>query len=432
MGREFSSPFRNGKISGDQVWEDTVRLWDELNGTKYFHAVDELERRMYQAGMLGFSPRNWEAAQAMQLYQRGWSMDKIKESVQQIGRYGIGRSAAEKSANFVFFPFSFSKKMLTTMGDFALQRPGRAFLISETLRRYYESGADDQFHDFVEKHVPLLTQLSRINNLAFGISPGRFFLAGLGDNRSNEGKAAFILSQFFAPGGATTALAQGAGATGDWARQAFAPIVLTGESMDRAGSINNLFDVVNKYIPFARELNQYWTAAKEQKTALTEGGSPWSQFQEFSDQKRAAKAEFEPLAMAFGYQSVDGFLGSDIGAPFKLQLDNQEQQLMQEYPTAASMSRDFTNIAGENEAMMYELEGRPTKTPGEEAILGLMEQIKVFQTIKDLGILDADTIDMMAGQQIRNEALKYAGDARFQELYERFFAREYGPIRRVA
>jgi hypothetical protein len=116
----LKSPYSMGEpVSGEDVWDHVVHFWDDINGTKgLYRNVDDLDRRFTQAGILGFSPRDFEAAQAFLLYQRGWSKEKIHEAVMEIGRYGLGRSAAEKSANFVFFPFSFSKKLVMTSRGF--------------------------------------------------------------------------------------------------------------------------------------------------------------------------------------------------------------------------------------------------------------------------------------------------------------------------
>lgn len=193
----------------------------------------------------------------------------VREAVAKIGRYGLGRTAAEKSANFAFFPVSFSKKLLATLGDFTLQAPARALLIHEGLGRYHESSLDEKLHELIERHAPLLEQLAKINNLYYGISPGRFFLEGLDDNRTNVGKVMQILTSVFVPSGAATPLAQAAGAAGDIAIHAFVPIVITGESIDRAGGIDGLDDIIRRYVPFVREVDQYWKAAGEQVTALS-------------------------------------------------------------------------------------------------------------------------------------------------------------------
>ena len=429
----WKTPFANGTVHGQEAWNHVTRFWDELNGTRYFQSIDDIDRRMYQAGLLGFQPRNWEAAQAWQLYQRGMPTEKIREAITQIGRYGLGRSAAEKSANFIFFPFSFSKKMLITLGDFVLQAPGRNLLITEGMRRYHQSTLDEKFHDFIEDKAPLLDQLSRVNNLAFGLSPGRFFLDGLDDNRTNVGKVMQSLASVFIPSGAATPLAQAAGGLGDLSVHAFVPIVITGESINRAGGIDGLDDIIQRYIPFIRELGIYSESAGEQFTALTEGETPYSQFTDYNDELRAGKAELEDVAIALGYSSVDGLLDSDFGSQaFSPQIDQQRMDLANKYPSGFAMSTQFENSGLIDDKALQDLADKPNPSAAEEAILQLAYERENMKMLPDLIGIDSSLAGMIATKRIREIALKWVADQRFAELYERFFEREYGPITRVA
>ena len=246
----MKTPYSEGRlVKGDELWDHAMKYQDELNGTIYFHGLEDTERRVFQAGMLGFKPRDFEAYYGMELYQRGWSAEKIRDAVANINRYGVGRTAAEKTANFVFFPFSFSKKLITSLGDFILQAPGRNLLLTEGMRRYHQSSWDEKFHDFIENHAPILKQLSQVNNLVYGLSPGRFFLEGLTDHRSAAGWAGQILASVLVPGGAATSFAAATGQAGDLALNAFIPVVITGESLDKSGGVDGLGDILRRYIP---------------------------------------------------------------------------------------------------------------------------------------------------------------------------------------
>lgn len=435
--QEWKSPFTRGKVHGDTAWKDAVRFWDELNGTSWFQNIDDLDRRLFQAGMLGFSPRNWEVAQAWQLYQRGMGTEQIREAVSQIGRYGIGRTAAEKSANFIVFPFSFSKKLITTLGDFFLQAPARNLLLHETYRRYHESEFDDKVSDFLDRHVPLLKELAKINNLAYGISPGRFFLQGLSDQRTDVGKVMQILASVFVPSGAATPLAQAAGGVGDLAVHAFTPIVLTGESINRGGGMDPVMEIMRRYVPFIRELDQYFlsdnAAVREQLTATTEGAAPYYQFQKYQDELKEAKAPYEALAPVLGYQGLDGLLQSDMGAGIGAQIDATRNQLAEKYPTGFAMSQTFSNSDAVDERAILDIaekeaDGRASEA--ERRILELKELEQSFANMK--AFLDPQLVDSMAAKVLRDKAVAYSDDRRFVELYDRFFLYTYGPIRRIA
>jgi len=93
------------------------------------------------------------------LGQRGYSDSQIAKALKDIYSYGVGRARMEKSINYIFFPFSFEKKLLTTLGDFVLQAPGRALLIHEGMRRYEQSSWAHDIQDFLQDHVPMLEQL---------------------------------------------------------------------------------------------------------------------------------------------------------------------------------------------------------------------------------------------------------------------------------
>jgi len=446
-GRRWISPYSSELVTSDEAWSHAVRFWDDLNGTSYFVHIDDTDRRLFQAGLLGFQPRNFEVAQAFMLYQRGWSKDKIAEAVAGIGRYGLGRTAAEKSANFIFFPFSFSKKLLSSLGDFLLQAPGRNLLLTEGMRRWHESSLDEGFRDLIENHLPLLEQLWSVNNLAFGLSPGRFFLEGLDDNRTAVGKVMQVLASVFIPSGAATPLAQAAGGLGDLAVNAFVPIVITGESIDRAGGVDGMDDVIRRYIPLVREIDQYFVqgsggtltggAVGEQLTALTSPGmrAPYAQLTGYLDEIRTFKGDLEPLALALGYSSVEGFLASDIGMPMQARYDQLKAELRERYPTGWKLVTEIDNSALIDDAAMRDLAGKMEQgrtTKAEEQILEIAREITVLRTLNNQLGIPTDVGGSLIGAQVRRLAQGWVSDRRFAELYDRFFAREYGPIRRIA
>ncbi len=125
-----------------------------------------------------------------------------------------------------------------------------------------------------------------MNNLVYGISPGRFFLQGMTDDRTMLGKVSQALASVFVPSGAATPLAQAAGGLGDYTIHALVPIVVTGESIDRAGGVEGLEDIIRQYVPMVREIDQYFVrgerkvvggAVGEQLVALSEGRIPNAQ-----------------------------------------------------------------------------------------------------------------------------------------------------------
>jgi hypothetical protein len=438
--RNLRSPYTAGKVEGEQAWDDALRYFDEINGgNTAFRAIEDIDRRGTARGLLGFTPRDHEAAQAFLLYQRGWSKEKIREAVSQIGRYGLGRTAFEKSANFIFFPFSFSKKLVSSLGEFMLQAPARSLLLHESAKRIEQSGYDEKLAEILEQHAPLIEELWSINSLAFGLSPGRFFLEGLGDNRSDTAKAAQILASVLVPSGAATPLAVAAGGIGEIATRAFVPVVITGESINRAGGINNLWDVVARYIPFIREVDTYLIGRDEapgvvsqQITALTQGAAPYYQHTAYTDELRAAKAEHEPFALAMGYQSTEGLLQSDFGAIAQADIDRVKADLAKRYPTGLEMTTKFENTGSIDAQALVDIAEKPDRSKAEDTILELHELETQEDYIGALLGFDRDLIAMTTATRLRAVAEPLADDRRFVELWDRFFKNTYGPLVRAA
>jgi hypothetical protein len=442
----WATPYSAERVHGEDAVRDAMRFQDELNGTPYFGGLEDMERRVFQAGLLGFKPRDFEALYGFELYQRGWGREQIRDAVANINRYGMGRTVAEKTANFVFFPFSFSKKMLTSLGDFILQAPGRNLLLHEGLRRYHDSSLDERFRDLVENHAPLLEQLAQVNNLVYGLSPGRFFLEGLSDHRTAAGSVAQILSSIFVPSGAATTLAVAAGQAGDLAMNAFVPVVITGESIDKAGGVDGLDDIIRRYVPLVREIDQYFFegegnvtggAIGKQLAAVTSPTfeTPYAQLTGYLDETRAFKSELEPLALALGYVSADGLLDSDVGVALKAQYDALKDDLRLKYPQGWGLVSEIDNTDLINQAAMNDLATQVADgyaSPGEEAILLVAQEARFLKTFHAEIGMPADIGSALLGARIRTLAKKYQGDERFLELYRRFFEREYGPLQAIA
>ena len=420
--RTYGHEFKGG---GEEAWKNATNTLDDVFGNNWMSQIDETDRRMLQRGMLGFSPREADAVYADLLRRRGMTNPQIKKAIMQISRYDSGRAGMEKTANFVFFPFSFSKKLITTMGDWALAEPARALLIHEGMRRFQASQADENFSEYFDKYMPLAEELKRINNLSFGLSPGRFFLNGLTDNKSLLGKITQGLGGVLAPSGASTALTQAAGGASDLMANLFVPVVITGED------INTLGDLFTRYFPMVREFDQYFKATMAQYTAVTEGGEPYYQQRHYLDDLKDLKQEYEPTALSLGYSSVDGFLNSDMGAPYKAEIDAQEAQLRTKYPTGFKMSQEFSQSANLDEQALLDLADNPNRSTGEEMILRIAEMESEAKNMAGTLDMSQEEVMRLFTDDIRNIGMALAGDKRFVELWDRFFGPRYGPIEMV-
>lgn len=105
----------------------------------------------------------------------GFGMDEAYKAAREMYSYGsTGRSAAELSTNFVFFPFSFQKKALGHIGKWLNDDLGRSIILHDALKAYEHLDERFDLDRRWKDHIPYLQQLQRLNLFAYGISPGRF------------------------------------------------------------------------------------------------------------------------------------------------------------------------------------------------------------------------------------------------------------------
>lgn len=423
-----------GKLDGDEAWEYAKNLRDQIRGGgRQFELMDEVDRRMFQHGILGYAPRNQEAANAFLIHVRNPKLShaQLEERITMLEGYGIGRRNVEKTANFFFFPFSFSKKMLTSLGDAVLQAPARAFLIHQGFKQFHEMGLDDKAGDFIEKYIPIANQLKRLNNLAYGVGPGRFFLQGYSDDEQTQhtdlGRAAFSLSQLFVPSGANTPLAQLFSGLGDSAVHLFSPVVVTDET-----KMEEVLDNVTRFAPAFKDIANFASGLKAQGEAITEGGDPYYQEQHYYDEKRLLEQEFLPTAKAFGYQTVAGFLESPVGMAMAADYETRKAEIESKFPLGARRAQEITATSNINDLMLDKLRRKEDRSTAEEQILRLAEIESQSKAMAEMTGLSANDFLSVTQQNIRQEAEKLSTNKEFLSYYSRFFEPVYGPLTRVA
>lgn len=462
LAREGVDDFTGVRLADPRAVEsfsnDLMNRIDD--GFMDWHLVEDMEKRAFANGVVGFRPREFERAFALQMYKQGKSVAEIREALPFINGYGDVRTALEKSVNFVFFPFSFQKKVLTTVGDFVTAAPARGLLIHEAMRRYYQSNWDEKLHDLVSNHYPALEAIGNLNSFTFpfGVGPGNFFLSGIGDKRSIVGKLAQAASSIVVPSGAHSSLGNAVGIFGDeisdsMARingvkggdpglHAFVPLILTGEDLNRVGE-GGVADALRSYFPIIRDLSQYFGMWDEDGqggtfgqtfTALQQGGrTPYYQSQQYTDELRKFDDHLKPMAQAFGYATTDGFLASAAGQGFAAEREDKLLDLAQKYPTGASMAEQFQGHANTDARAIQDLrEKGDMRTAEEDQIVRMHDTAEqMVGTYQMLG-MSSDQIKIFVQNEVRSMAMKFAGDRRFQELWDRFMSYDYGPIVRSA
>lgn len=135
--------------------------------------LDSVGKAFHQEGILGYNPTEYMTALYGHLRMQGVDPEKAAEVAKKVYSYGTtGRSAAELSANFIFFPFSFEKKVLTSGAKFLGSDMSRAAMLHDSLKAYDILNEHYDLSKRWQDHLPLLNQMQKLNAFAHGISPG--------------------------------------------------------------------------------------------------------------------------------------------------------------------------------------------------------------------------------------------------------------------
>ena len=457
----FIDPMTGQRVYGGEALKAMDRFADEaIYGRSAMQNLDDLQYRVNNAGMLGFKPREVEAAQAFYLgqkYARKGPLSKadyeeLRESVMTINRYGKGQSAWAKSTHFVFFPFLFQAKQLNLLQDVAFGAPTRTALIHEGFRRWNgineDPGLREDFTTAMEKHLPIARELARLNNLSYGIGAGRFIWEGLLDStqangrvaldKSTAGKITQGLTQWFLPGGIHTPVGDSAGGLMDAFRHFFSPVTIYDRS-ERVTPWDEVFDVAERMAPVYRDIERWFIGKgmsqgvlRDQASAITEGGSPYAQFGGYMDNKSLLDSALESIAASKGYSSWASLRQSEAGAPLAQAAQQMKDQLVAEFPQGAELATRFVDTDSVKGQALVAIREQEQRSSAEEAILGLGTLEEHLKTLAASKRMTQTQMFQMMAPHIRRFAKDYSGDRQFLNLWESFFAKTYGPLRVVA
>lgn len=448
----FVSPLTGRPVQdGVEATREMVQVGDRiLHGRASAENFDELQYRLLgPAGMFGFNPREVEYAQAYweasKLAAKKGRLDpedyeKIRETVLQINQYGGKQTSFGNSAHFIFFPFLFSKKQLTAMVDFTVGAPTRNLLVHEGFRRWYEINEDEslssKFAAFIEDKLPIAKELERLNNLAYGISPGRFFLEGIMD-KEEEGKVGQALASFFLPGGVHQPIADTVGSSFEMAKHFFVPQVWMDDGS--AQSKQTMLGLAERLIPIYRDIDRWFFDVEQsgskhgllgaQATALTGGTSPYTQMSEYLDMKKVMGASLESAAIAAGYSSWESLRAAS--PELAKQVNDLDLALGEEFPEGKNLSLTFSNTEEIKEQTIYAINQKDERTDAEEAIsaIGMIEQ--QMKTVAAESGRTQEEMLRMAAPLIRQFALGFTKDRQFMNLWDSLFRGYYGPLREM-
>lgn len=163
------------KLGGQQQFQRVVDQFRAASGGRFDpNALESTGRWFNEVGIAGFNPTNWMASSFHHLQEAGLSPEAAYHSVKDMYTYGTsGRSAAEQSVNFLFFPFSFQKKVLTHGIQWLSDDMSRSVYLHDAMKAYEMLDKRYDLGEWSKDHLPALQQLQQLNAFAFGLSPGK-------------------------------------------------------------------------------------------------------------------------------------------------------------------------------------------------------------------------------------------------------------------
>jgi hypothetical protein len=418
----------------------------DSRGTLYsHHAFDDLYQ-LVDRGFFGLNLRANEMADAIKLAERGEDLSTIGKKVERIYRYGPGlRSPFMSSINYLFFPFSFNMKYASAAVGWMNQQPTRAMAIHAGLAAWYHLNETGKLKDWQEQHLPILTELNKLNSLGSG---GLGFAFSPIGGRNKRVYDAWKASQ---------AVLNGLGA----GPAPFVPMAISEQDRKDAAS------VIKRAVPMIKQAQDLWKESVSQAHAFTEGGSDDWQVSNFMEDKRALddeiSADMESIGLIGGRGSVgtkamvQAYGGLENAQNYTRWIQEQEKELARKYPQGKIFSDTYVADSVKKSQELSTLAEQPYKTSAENAILYFAAETAREEMFADLaarqhtmnrkqltnlkievsaaaaqGLPVADIPGKLTSDQVqglRSEAVRLAAaEPDFEWLYNRYFYNSFGAI----
>lgn len=385
-------------------WRHAVR---GVFGSDEWDTLEDTSRWFTSVGITGYNPENWMASTFGHLRKAGLSPEESVNAVKRIYAYGEkGRSAAELSVNFVFFPFSFQKKVAMGMAKHLSKDLSRAVFLHDAMKTYDVLDEHFDIGKELKEHIPVARFVSRFNPLAYGLSPGR--IGGI--NRE--------LIEIFG----TTAIRVGRGENAVTPEQ-LKEIGLNmlpgfndaGTMMQEVGEQGHVI-MAGSHVTTREEANRGWEASSELRKGfvelLNEKGLSYRQVMRASDTENPQLLPFKQL-----------YLGAQAG------IGEQFPAYRDSLVSAGQRRVDLDEEMRHRESRFYA--GTGTKS---DAALVEFDQIDKYvnSVLQAQGISmssDASAIPPEVFDMVRKAAVTLSDRTpEFKRLYKRFFENKYGPI----
>ena len=168
------------KMRSMGIWNKADALYKEMYPKENIKNLflDDVERLTNQADLWNlFSPRDFTRWNLYWLHQQGYRGQELLDKVEHVMGYGQ-RTAAERSLNAVFYPFSFNKTVMRQFGGYLLTHPGQRMIMSGLIYAYdnidWNGHTGQQWKKIIDDNMPLIKQLEKLNALEHGVGLGGF------------------------------------------------------------------------------------------------------------------------------------------------------------------------------------------------------------------------------------------------------------------
>jgi len=166
--------------------------------------MDEAQQQFQQIGMLGYNPTAWMTSSFHYMREAGMDTESAYNAARDMYTYGTAaRSPFEQSVNFVFFPFSFEKKVAKASAHWLSDDLTRAVLLHDAYKAYELLNQHYDLNKWSDEHLPVLSRLAQLNAFEMGLSPGKlggvnapFVNAALGTNPLSKDRDGLIFNLF--------------------------------------------------------------------------------------------------------------------------------------------------------------------------------------------------------------------------------------------
>jgi hypothetical protein len=383
----------------------------------HWDLMEASQSRFREIGLLGFSPVEWEAAAWGQLVRQGLGEQEAFEMARNLYTYGVtGRSAAELSVNFVFFPFSFQKKWLGQMAKFMSKDLGRTVMVHNALKTweilYEEFDLGERWRD----HLPLADQLRKVNPLAFGINPGQ--LGGI-----NRPLIDLVMDTRYA---------------GDVARDTMNLFLPQAARIETEADLNDWNRIARRMLPVWRDAEDLIQDLAEQghvafsPTHRTRAAEVEAAYEEWGALKR--QAQIAAREQGYTLQQIFNASPTSPFAAAKAYLDLEKQKLLEKYPGWRESLDRSVQKSVERQRDIKALVTDP-QTGGEVALARFDTLVQALeQRMRSQGLslsADSDLVEPDIQDSFRRLAIQLASEApEFAGLYRTYFERLFGPIHR--